>query len=39
VVNGQYLHDTYIDRSMATIGDNKKLMLADINDSIHDMDA
>jgi len=38
VVNGQYLHDTYIDRSMGTIGDNKKLML-DINDSIHDMDA
>jgi hypothetical protein len=38
-VNGQYLHDTYIDRSMGTIGDNKKLRLADISDSIHDMDA
>ncbi len=39
VVNGQYLHETYIDRSMGTIGDNKKLRLADISDSINDMDA
>lgn len=33
------MHDTYIDRSMGTIGDNKKLKLADISESIHDMDA
>ena len=39
VVNGEYMHNSYIDRSMGTIGDNKQLRLADIKDSIRDRDA
>ena len=39
MVNGQYAHNTYVDRSLGTIGDNKLFKLADIQDSIHDHDA
>ena len=35
VVNGEYFHNSYLDRSMGTIGDNKMLRLGDIKDAIY----
>ncbi len=39
MVNGEYAHSGYLDRSMGTIGDNKQLRLTDIKDRIGDKDA